>query len=68
MCTFGGTLNLAAVCHCVTSRAVARTGAVGAGQVLRDGSQGEGAAHAAVPRLERARQLRHAYQEEEDED
>jgi len=47
--------------------AVARTGAVGAGQVLRDGAEGEGTPHAAVPGLERSRQLRHSHQEEEDE-
>jgi len=44
---------------------VARVGSVGTSQVLRDGSQGEGAAHANVPGLERPRQLRHAHQEEE---
>jgi len=46
---------------------VARAGPVRAGQILRDGSQGEGASHADVPRLECSRQLRHTHQEEEDE-
>jgi len=50
------------VCVCVT---VACVGPVGAGQVLRDGAQREGAAHADVPGLERPRQLRHAHEEEE---
>ena len=33
---------------------VARAGEVGAGQVLRDGSQREGTAYAAVPGMERS--------------
>jgi len=44
---------------------VACAGPVGASKVLRDGSQGERAAHAAVPGLECTRQLRHTHQEEE---
>jgi len=47
---------------------VACVGSVGAGQILRDGSQRKGAAHADVPGLERPGQLRHAHQEEEDDE
>ena len=47
---------------------VARAGAVGAGKVLRDGTQRERAAYAAVSRLERTWQLRHTHEEEEDEE
>ena len=53
--------------ECGVYMIVARTGSVGAGEVLRDGSQREGAAHADVPGLERTRQLCHAHQEEETE-
>ena len=51
------------VCLPVT---VARARALRAGQVLRDGAQREGAPPAALPGLERARQLRHALQEQEE--
>ena len=44
---------------------VACAGPVGAGQVLRDGAQGEGATHADVSGMECARQLRDSHQEEE---
>ena len=47
--------------------AVARAGSDGAGEVLRHGTQGEGTPHAALPRLERTRQLRDTQQEKETE-
>lgn len=47
--------------------AVARIRPVGAGQVLRDGQEGEGVTSAAVPRMERQRQLCSTPEEEEEE-
>ena len=47
------------------NRTVARLGPSRTKQVLRHGSQGEGATHATVPGLERSRQLRDTLEEEE---
>lgn len=50
--------------NCVTVT-VALAESRGAGQVLREGAAGTPTAHATVPGLERARQLRLRHQEEE---